>query len=142
MAWLLDVGGGQRVALGAAEVVHLLSELPQRFPVPRAPARCRDVFLWEDRPVPLANLSGTPPPSSVSGLVAVVAFDSGRPGSASYGGLQIATVPRRCRVGDEDAATLDAVAPALQVIAHAAFRQDGAVVPVLDLPALFLQPAA
>ena len=135
-AWLLQLAGRGYVALGTAELVHLLSEVPPLFSIPLARGPCRDLLLWEDRPVPLADLCALPPENARDGLVAIVAYDAQDSGIPSYGALRVTSVPRKCTVAGAEAVGPEEVAPALRRCAHAAFRHGTTAVPVLDLHAL------
>ena len=135
-AWVLSLTDGQRVAIGEAELVHLLGEAPHEFQVPLVEGPCASLVLWEGRPTPVADLVGS---RQGRGMVAVVAYDAG--GEAAHGAIRIAAVPARREVDDGQAASAEEVPAPLRPHVHAAFRDAEGVVPILDLHALFGAPA-
>jgi chemotaxis signal transduction protein len=148
-AWLLDFGLGQRAAVGEAEIVHLLTQAPQFYPVPRAPVHCRNVILWEDRVLPVADLPAlasagrsTVFPASVAGmehLVAVVAYASGVESEPiHYGALLLAGLPDRASVSDDQACDADDAASGWSPITTCCFRHpEHGSVPIVDLRRVF-----
>ncbi len=136
-AWVLSLDDGQRVAVGEAELVHLLGDAPREFPVPLLDGPGASLVLWEGRPTPVADLTG----AARGGLIAVVAYDAGGSQEAAHGAIRVASVPARREVEDAQAAGADEVPPRLRPHVHAAFRDAEGVVPILDLQALFGPPA-
>jgi hypothetical protein len=147
-AWILSVARDRRAAVGAFEVVHVLTHSPVLFHVPLAPAHCRTVMLWEDRLLPVVDLhalitngEAAVEASKIGGLeqlIAVVAYEPDPQQPPEFGALLLASLPERASVGNVDACDLDeSVAPwapiALSLFRHAAY---GAI-PVLDLRRVF-----
>lgn len=139
-AWLLDLADGRRVALGVAELEHLVAEPPPTFRIPGTRAPCTEVFLWQGRPVPLADLAAASPQENQTGLAAVVAFDGGPEAETGYGAIKISAVPRRCTVRQDEAVGPELVPADVRHFSHSAFRDTQGIVPILDLQALFLRP--
>lgn len=141
VAWLLPLPGARAVAVGEAELRHILVDPPELHPVPGAPPHCARVLLWEEMVVPLLDLgrlldaAAPAPPGSAPGRVVIVACRDPLAGALRHGALLLAGVPARVAVSDEDACPPPPWAP--PGVTLACFRgEDGSAVPVLDLGAL------
>jgi chemotaxis signal transduction protein len=139
-AWVLDFGTGTSAAVGALEMVHVLTEQPRVFEIPRSPSHVRCVCLWQDRVVPLLDVrqrvDGAPTPSA-KGHAAIVRYRP-RPGEPlELGALRLAAVPRSVLVSDEQACDLPPETGAWRGVALSCFAHDDRPVPILDLARLF-----
>lgn len=144
-AWLLDLGEGLHGAVGALEMVHVLPDAPALFEIPRSPAYCREVLVWQGEIMPLMNLAmrllGRPVAESRD-LVAVTAFQEYSGAEPRYGALVLSAPPVRIRVNDSRACELPEAQPDWQRLAIACFRRsDLGPVPVLDLGKVFSPPS-
>lgn len=142
-AWLLELADGQAAAVGERELCEVLVA-PGAWPVPHAPAYCREVVVWRDRPLPLLDLSvlfGARPGSHAAPWVAVAAYRDEDTGEIGYGGLALRSAPRTVDVDDGQAAALPRTSFAAHLvwrsIAVSCFSVEERVAPVLDTPRLF-----
>lgn len=136
-AWLLDVGGTTRVAIGLRELVQI-TEVTNSFSVPMTPAWCRKVMFWQKRMLPVMDLSiRINHTGSKANLLAIVAYQTDEPASAGLAGILLAAPPQRITVNDAQACTLDESMAAWRELANASFTRDNAVIPVLNLSRLF-----
>ena len=55
-AWVLDLGADRRVAVGAREQIHLLPD-PKVHEFPTAPPASRHLLFWNDRVVPVVDVT-------------------------------------------------------------------------------------
>ena len=135
-AWLLDLGDGLHAAVGEREMIHVLPDPPPLFEIPRSPAYCRKLLIWQDELLPLMNLAGRVAARPVApaegqpgpdGLVAIAAYQP-HPGEA----------PARIGVSDADACGLPEALGAWRRYAISCFEHaDIGPVPVLDLRSVF-----
>jgi chemotaxis signal transduction protein len=137
-AWLLSLDERRRVAVGPYEMVHVLTEGTELHPVPGAPRGCRQVLLWQSRPLPVIDLTewadGTPRQGTRP--VAIVAFRRAD-GRVENGALLLGGIPRQVVVDDAQALTRSRVPAPWGALSHSAFSDGGTVVPILDLTRLF-----
>jgi len=150
-AWLLAIRGHGHVALGEHEMIHLIAHNVDLFPVPRSPAHCRCVILWENQVLPVLDLAtlvgggryGTSDRSlaGTSRLMAVLAF-SARPGAeATRVAVLLDAVPERCMVAETAACDRAEELGAWAAWSVSGFRhQKYGAVPILNLPKLFASP--
>jgi len=150
-AWLLDIRGGMRVALGGHEMTHLIAQPAPLYPIPRAPAHCRCVVLWEDHVLPVVDLAalvgaaeygvGLRPLAGIDHLLGVVAFAPQRGAEASRVALMLDALPEGVTVDDADACERSDEVGVWRDYAVSGFRHPryGAV-PILDLFKLFSSP--
>lgn len=136
-AWLLRFEGGHRAALGPLEVVHVLTGDTPRFAVPGTPATSRQVVLWQDRPLPVMDLSAWVDGHASTGapVVGVVAYAG--PTGVEHGALLLDGLPRQVQVDDGQALAPEDLPSRWAAIAHSAYRDAEGPVPVLDLARLF-----
>lgn len=146
-AWVMDVGAGQRAAVGAAHVVEYLMA-SQAFPVPRMPRHCRGMLFWRKRMIPVIDLAALIADGATAATAmrrAVVLAWQERPHEPlQYGALLVTAAPGEIRVSDDMADDLAAVPEVFRSIARAAILHQGQVTPILDVRRLFGQalPAA
>ena len=139
-AWMVPLRGEHRAAVGELELVHVLPDAPELFTVLKAPAHCRQVFLWEGRVLPVFDLSrwlGEEPDGGESAHLAVFRYRREAGGALRYGSLVIQGAPRQVLVNDSQACKLPADTPAWREVANACFDYGGRPVPVLNLPRIF-----
>lgn len=150
-AWLLPLPGGWHVAVGEAELTHILPDPPRLFPVPGAPQHCRLALLWEAEPLPLMELhrrlggrtvdTGGDEAGDGPGVVAVVAFREHDRAPVSHGALRLAGIPVRAAVTDADACPVPPGLLADGTLTASCFEHPAhGPVPVLDLEAVFRGP--
>jgi chemotaxis signal transduction protein len=145
-AWLLSLGGAW-AAIGEGEMVHLLADPPTLHTIPRSPAYCREVLIWEGEILPLMDLArrvhGDPrAPAGPRGPIAITAF-AGPPGALpGHGALLLHAPPVRIRVSDAQACPLPEPEAAWRPLTISCFEQEGlGPIPVLDLARVFLLAA-
>ena len=145
LAWILDLGRERVGAVGGGEMVHLLTEKPRLFEIPRSPRYARRVFIWQDRIVPLLDILHRVEGESMdgdTGTVGIVRYHPAGDEPALLGAVRLAGIPRRAQVSNEQACALPAQAKPWRPFAISCFEHHGGPVPVLDLPRLFAAPSA
>jgi chemotaxis signal transduction protein len=140
-AWILDVGGQFRAAVGGRELLHLI-DVPKTFAVPCTPSYCKRVIVWQGRLLAVmdmtARLTGT---EQQAQFIAVVAYQHQRGEYPEFGALLLVSPPVQVTVSDEEACQLPEEALAWKTVAISCFLHQGEVIPVLDLRRIF-QPVA
>ena len=139
-AWMVTLRGDRRAAVGERELVHVLPDPPELFPVLKAPRHCRQVFLWQGLVVPVFDLSqwlGDGPDDTDNGYLGVFRYRP-NPGEAlHYGSLVIEGAPRQVLVNDNQACDPPDGREPWHQVAHACFDYAGRPVPILNLARLF-----
>lgn len=138
-AWLLNLGGGQRAAVGLREVLHL-AYAPQLAAIPQTPPHCSRVLVFGERLLPAWDLAAwlaIAAPGRAANLAAIVGYQKERRGPVQLGALLIAEPPARIMVSDENAADLPPTPTRWRAIAMSCFRHDDQQVPILDLRLMF-----
>jgi chemotaxis signal transduction protein len=141
-AWILQFGPNDRAAVGQRELLHIVHAVPT-FPVPLTPAHCREVIYWQDRPVPLMDLSvwlGAGTGKNARQYVGIVGYQLRLGEPPHFGALWLAAPPVRTTVADSQACVLPETSSAWSEIAISCFKDGAESVPVLDLPRLFSLP--
>ncbi len=138
-AWLLDLGGGFRAAVGSRVLVHLIDQ-PEIFSIPCTPAYCSHVALWQDQVLPVMDIAarlGVLRPVAPK-LLAVACYQEASGGGISYGAIQLAALPVAIAVDDATACALPEQLPRWRELAISCFDYQGiGPVPILHLGRLF-----
>lgn len=141
-AWLLDFGDACRAAVGARELLHLI-DAPVTFEIPLAPAYCHQVVKWQDRLLPVLDMSmrlgGAP---QMGAFLAVVGYQQRRGEFPQFGALRLSAPPRQLSVGDDQSCALPETADAWQPWVISCFEQRGQAIPILNLGRVFETPPA
>lgn len=139
-AWLTDCGGGVLAAIGIPNVLHVVEDTSLLFRVPLAPAHCNRVLLWQNRVLPVVDLSvllATKIASARSLYSCVLGWrDAG--GVTEYGVLLSRALPRRILISDSQRAEpLDTDVERWRGIALGFFSYHKHITPIVDPAALF-----
>ncbi|MGI9335041.1 MAG: chemotaxis protein CheW [Gammaproteobacteria bacterium] len=159
--WLMHPLGTDLVAIGEFELAHVMSEAPELFAVPGAPAYCRQAIIWNARPVPVldlatrvyeprALLAATRTRELAHAYIAVVRYSDpagdagvvdGAPplaGAVAYGAFALRALPGRVEVSDDQTASLSDDQAGWSPYVLSCFEHvDGALVPILHLERVF-----
>ncbi len=142
-AWVVGFKGDHSAAVGELELMHVLPDSPELFPVQKAPRHCRQVFLWEGHVLPVFDLSlwlGEEPASGDDVHLSVLRYRPGPDERLHYGSLIIEGAPRQVLVNDSQACDLPGGRESWRSLAHACFDYKGRPVPILNLQRIFGQP--
>jgi len=145
-AWLREVGGNLHVAIGERELVHVADIPNTLFEIPRAPAHCRKLMIWQGNVVPLLDLALRLPEADapsraakISGSAIITGYNPA-PGVTAYGAIFHRGTPTRALVDDNQAAPLPARPLEWRTLAHSCFHDaNKGPVPILNLARIFLQ---
>ncbi len=139
-AWMMIFRGGHRAAVGELELVHVLADPPELFPVLKAPRHCRQVFLWKRNALPVFDLAlwlGEEAADGDNSHLGVFRYRPGPDQPLHYGSLVIEGAPRKVLVNDSQASDLPRDRDSWRQLANACFDYGGRPVPVLNLPRIF-----
>jgi hypothetical protein len=143
-AWVLDFGQGRRAAVAQRQQLHLMYA-PQVQPMPLAPVGARDLFLWNERCLPVLDFGAWhgESPTSARGLLGVYAYHETDGGAVEMGALWLAAPPLRVDVDDTRACDLPDSLQSWRRFSLSCFR-DGRFgpVPIVDLGRIFAAPRA
>lgn len=142
-AWLLDFGPSMRAAIGIRELLQII-DAPVTFAVPLSPAYSRRVVFWQNRVLPVMDISARLGAAPTAGtLLILVGFQTGPEQAAQLGAMVLAAPPQKLLVNDQQAGSLPERAAGSsdgngwQSLAISSFEQDGAQIPVLNLASVF-----
>jgi chemotaxis signal transduction protein len=147
-AWLIPITSNHSVAVGEFELVHILPDQPVLFNVPRAPTYCRQVLVWQDRIIPVLDLSKRfrfvddtllPFDNTTTALVGICIYQSEHTKHVEYGALLMHDTPVHGEVDDKQVCDIDTDLSAWRYFMSSCFRIENTqqIVPVLRLERLF-----
>jgi chemotaxis signal transduction protein len=139
-AWLLDCGGGTRVAVALPSLLHLIEDSSQLCRVPVVPRHLAHVLLWQQRVFPVIDLAllmtGKVPAAARTYICMLGWRDASE--QSEYGALLVRELPRRLQIPDQALATPAApLANQWQNLALTYFGLQGQVIPIIAPGALF-----
>jgi hypothetical protein len=149
-AWLLKLSGGLHVAVGERELTYIVSDEVERVFVPRAPSHVKELIVWQNRLLPLFDVSAalrddhaagdapTAPTETGGTIIVIAAYQVSDERQVDFGALPVCALPERIEVTDDSACDLPPEPPGWRRLAHACceLQQHGAV-PILDLHRMF-----
>jgi chemotaxis signal transduction protein len=143
-AWLLDCGGGTRVAVALSTLLHLIEDNSLLFRVPVVPRHLAHVLLWQQRVFPVVDLALQLTGSTPAGAHTYICMLGWRNSSdqSDYGALLVRELPRRIHIPDQSLATpTPQLAGRWQGLALTYFALAKQVIPIIAPAALFESPA-
>lgn len=143
VAWVLGLRGGHHVAVGELELVHVLPDKPELFPVLKSPPHCDHVFLWQEQVLPVLDLStwlGEADDAGDNVHIGIVRYRRFPGDVVRYGSLMIDGPPRQVRVRDEQACDLPDGAGRWRDVSISCFEHGGRATPVLNVARIFSRP--
>lgn len=139
-AWLMQVDRVSRVAVGQLELIHIISD-PDYIEVPRTPEYCQRVVVWNNRIVPILDISMLINKTSAffqHNAVAVALYSSGDSGELNYGGIQLIDMPVLDKVSNQQYVEASELPGNWRHVSISAYRsKDDDIVPILDTQRLF-----
>ncbi len=138
-AWLLNLGGALRAALGERQMLHFV-DAPQLLEIPETPPHCHQVLIWQDNILPVMDLgawlgvSAAPDELAFTGIAAYQEHPEQPP---QYGALLLAGIPTRVQVNDDQVCELPGQPRGWQYLAMSCFTHDDQAIPILNLPSIF-----
>ena len=138
-AWLLDLDGTLRAAVGEQEMTHFIPA-PELHPVPLSPVYCNEVLIWQDNIVPVLDLAAWLHDSPVNrrqSVVGIIVYQESPGAPTHFGALHLANVPNRVQVTDEQSCDLPEQPVRWQEVAISCFADAQGAVPILDLGYIF-----
>jgi chemotaxis signal transduction protein len=138
-AWIMNLDGGLRTAVGEREMMHLVDN-PVFVDIPQTPLHCQQVLLWEGEILPVIDLMAwmTGQPSGrTQACVGIVGWQDQPGASPQYGALLFTDIPEKVRVRDEQACDLPERPSGWEIVAISCFSHNGQPIPILDVSLLF-----
>lgn len=138
-AWVLPISPGTSVAVGRYELKHI-EFINTSLTLPCLPAFCEQGFVWRNHFVPMLDLYSLVHrrrmAAAAEQLAAIIAYE-GAAGELAVGAILLRGVPRLIRVAPAQSVAISELDADWQRLSHAAFKDDKALYPVLDLRCLF-----
>ena len=139
-AWLMQVDRVSRVAVGQMELIHIIAS-PEYIEVPHAPEYCHRAVFWNDRLIPVVDLSVLTTGASAfyqHNSVAVALYWNQQGNELLYGGIQLTDMPVLEQVSNDQAVEAQLLSDQWRALSVSAFRsQAGEIVPIINIPTLF-----
>jgi chemotaxis signal transduction protein len=139
----LQLSAMQTVVIALHEMIGVIEDVVPIY-VPRAPAHCRYLVSWQDQllpsfdPLEWCGIALTQGKREIAQFHAIVSFETEDASGFAYGCIALQSFPAALDVDDGNACPLPS--PRWRTIAHACFRDGDAIVPILDLAAMFGRP--
>ncbi|MSQ20559.1 MAG: hypothetical protein EXR39_13615 [Betaproteobacteria bacterium] len=138
----LELSATQSVAIALHEMIAVIEDV-KLIHVPRAPAHCRFLVLWQEQLLPLFDplewCAATANARRGSAQFhAIVSYETAIADRFALGCIALHSFPAAIEVDDADACALPA--PRWRSIAHACFLDGDVMIPILDLAAMFGRP--
>ena len=147
-AWIIAMTDTLSVAVGEFELVHILPDNPMLFNIPKAPPYCQQIFVWQNKIIPVMNLAKrfgleNNPASDESFVVNIFAYRAEKTRLPEYGTLFSKAAPRRIEVSNEQACSLPAHLSSWTPYFRSCFQETETkkVIPILNLERLFAYQA-
>lgn len=138
-AWVMQLDHQMSAAVGQMELIHIVDD-PEFYKIPKAPIYCDQVILWNNRIVPVMDLSVWLNDSTVvyrRSLVAIAAYRD-QNGELKYGGIHLSDTPIMETVKNDQACALPLTSNKWRDIAISCFTgAEKAPVPILDVSTIF-----
>ena len=138
-AWIMKISETLYISVSRVELVHIISD-PDIIPVPRAPSYCRNITLWNDNILPLADfaqLVDGGDNTNDNHIVAVTSYRNYKQ-DVQYGGILLAESPQLEHVNNDQFCGLSDATAKLHAISLSCFSNSkGFQVPVIDMSKLF-----
>ncbi len=139
-AWLLDFGKGLQAAVGHHEMWQVLIS-PVLFEIPRTTPYCNEVFIFQDRILPVLDISVLLECEKMeyqsSKVVGIALYQDDPSHPIHYAGLHLATTPQSIYVSDKQICELPDYQQYWKPLTLCCFSHDGVAVPIIDLGYLF-----
>jgi len=143
-AWIISITDTLSVAVGEFELIHVLPDNPELFNIPTAPPYCQQVFIWQNKIIPVMNLAerfgleknATPNDHRV---MTIFAYRTEKTALPEYGALSLNATPRRSEVSDTQACPLPTELSAWVNYVRCCFQdaESQQSIPILKLEHLF-----
>ncbi len=139
-AWLLPISPTQSVAVGRYELKYI-EYVDSVVSLPGLPAFCEQGFMWRNRFIPALDLWSLltrrrMPSQNSEHLAAIIAYENMQ-GELAMGAILLAGVPKLVAVTPAQSVAITELHQEWQLLAQAAFKDEGTTYPVLDLRCLF-----
>ncbi len=143
-AWIISITDTVSASVGEFELVHILPDNPVLFNVPTAPYYCQQVFIWQNKIIPVMNLAarfGLEKPAVTNDhfIVSIFAYRAEKTGLFEYGALLLTATPYRTEVSDDQACPLPTDLSAWTHYVRCCFQdtETQKAIPILNLERLF-----
>lgn len=139
-AWLLPISSTQSVAVGCYELKYI-EYVDAVVSLPGLPAFCEKGFMWRDRFIPALDVWSLSTRrrmqnQSSEHLAAIIVYENAQ-GDLAVGAILLAGVPKLVAVAPAQSVAVTELKQEWQQLAHAAFKDERTVYPVLNLRCLF-----
>lgn len=138
-AWIMKINETIYISVSQMELVHIISN-PAIIPVPRAPAYCQNIIIWNDNVLPVVDISQLldgANDSYYNQSVAVITYRDHN-NIIQYGGILLADSPVLEHVNNDQLCQLSGDTMNLHAISLSCFTsKKGFQVPIIDMSKLF-----
>ncbi|MCX7066803.1 MAG: chemotaxis protein CheW [Methylococcales bacterium] len=142
-AWIVSITDTVFASVGEFELIHILPDSPSLYKVPKAPCYCQQVFIWQNKIIPVMNLAlrfGLEQESATTHrFICIFAYRAQKTGLLEYGALSLNASPTRTEVSDEQVCKLPTDLSPWRHYFRSCFQEANtqASIPILKLECLF-----
>jgi len=136
----MQVDRVSRVAVGQLELIHIIAQ-PSYIEIPKAPDYCKRVVVWNNKVIPVLDLSMLVNKTSAyyqHNAVAVAMYVNGSEKQVQYGGIQLIDMPVLDTVSNEQKIVESELSVRWKPISISGYRsKDREIIPILDVQKIF-----
>jgi chemotaxis signal transduction protein len=142
-AWIIAITDTVFASVGEFELVHVLADKPVLYKVPKAPHYCQQLFVWQNKIIPVMNLAarfGLEQESATDKhFISIIAYQAENTGLIEYGALFLTASPSRSEVSDEQICKLPTHLSSWRHYFRSCFQDTDSqkAIPILKLERLF-----
>lgn len=137
-AWLLDFGNGLQAAVGYNEMWQILMS-PKVFEIPCTPKYCHKVLVFEDRILPLLDISYLliGKKSITDDVIGIALYQEDPNKPVNYAGFNCASIPRTINVSDDQMCELPSEQQYWKTFSLSCFSLENKAIPIINLAHIF-----
>ena len=140
-AWLMQIDRLTRVAVGQLELIHIISS-PEYIEVPKAPGYCQRIVVWNNKIIPVVDISMLVAGTSAfyqNNAVAVALYKDPGSDEIKYGGIQLTDMPLLEKITNEQGVARSDLSSMWHPYAVSGFKSaEKEIVPIIDIRQLFV----
>jgi len=143
-SWIISITDTLSAAVGEFELIHVLPDYPELITVPKTPLYCRQVFVWQNKIIPVMNLAErfgleTNAAGNDRSVMTIFAYRTEKTALPEYAALCLNTTPKRSEVADTQACSLPAELSSWTNYVRCCFQdtESQQAIPILKLEHLF-----
>lgn len=139
-AWIIKLTDKETVAIGENELLHIITE-PELYKIPKTKKYCQHVIKWQSHVLPVMNITGLlyNQDIGISNIIGIVAYRERSSDQINYGAIDLAAIPKKTLVYDEEACDLSEATKQWKPLTTACFKKEDRAIPIISLEKIFTE---